>query len=309
MKNFTKFASILFLSLSFTAAGKTDFILIGDTGQDNEGQKMVSQSLHDFCRSEKCDFGVLAGDNVYPSGVRSSQDPILSTLFDKYYNTLNFPFLVALGNHDYGSRLPSWQRGAYQINHFAKNPAFHLPSHFYTQTTKDVVFAVIDTTRLVWRKDEEAQGKMLVAARQEAVSTGKWFMVVGHHPYLSNGSHGNAGKYEGISYPPQISGSHLKAFIEEYVCGKADFYLSGHDHNLQVIDGKIAGCDTQFIVSGSGASTKELGNRNRAVFTSESLGYFHLSVTPQKVRIRAINEKAESLFDTNFVKNKNRRRF
>lgn len=285
------------LGLNFNDSEVTGLILLGDTGKDNQGQLEVSQSIQELCSREKCDLGINAGDIVYQEGVTSANDPILETMFDKYYNSLNFPFLIALGNHDYGKYSRDWKRGSYQLLHAKKNPAFYLPNYFYTYETKEAVFAVLDTSRLMWKKDVEIQARMVEEARLEAETQKKWFMVIGHHPYLSNGKHGNAGNYERLPFPYFVSGKYVKKFIERYICGKADFYLSGHEHSLQVIDGNIANCDTQLIVSGSGASASKLFERNKVEFEKSIPGYFHLLMTRESVTVKAYDSSTELLFE------------
>lgn len=289
-------------SISSGGLTETGVILIGDTGRDDQGQLDVSRSLSDFCTREKCDLGMLTGDNVYHAGVASPTDTVLERMFDKYYNQLNIRFLVALGNHDYGKLTKDWKRGSYQLLHAKKNPLFHLPSYFYTHETPEAVIAVIDTTRLMWKKDARAMEQMLEAAQKSAQEKKKWYIVMGHHPFLSNGKHGNAGKYDGLSAPYFASGSFVKSFLKKNVCGKAQFYFSGHDHSLQVIDGNIAGCDTQLVVSGSGASGSKLYKKNATQFETNALGYFHVTIRPDSMRLRAVNSKAEVLFEKNYLK-------
>ena len=117
---------LLFISVSSTVAvnidhsSETGIILIGDTGKDNDGQFNVSTSIQNFCATEKCDLGLMAGDNVYPAGLTSPDDKIMERLFDFYYNPINIPFLIALGNHDYGKFSNDWKRGAWQLKHAEK---------------------------------------------------------------------------------------------------------------------------------------------------------------------------------------------
>ncbi|HXH73638.1 MAG TPA: metallophosphoesterase [Bacteriovoracaceae bacterium] len=281
---------------------QTNIVLIGDSGKNNQGQMDVSLALQDLCSKEDCNLGILAGDNVYPAGVTSSTDPILETVFDNYYNQLNFPFVVALGNHDYGRYGLNAIRASYQLQHAKKNPAFLLPHYWYVHDTPETVFAVIDTTRLMWKRDVFVQARMVEAAYLKAKAENKWFMVVGHHPYRSNGPHGNAGRYERVPYPYFVSGKHIKRFVDLHVCGKAHFYLAGHDHSLQVIDGNNVGCNTQLIVSGSAASATKLSSRNKVKFESLQLGFFHLSIEPNKVRVRAFNQATEMLYEEYFTK-------
>ncbi|MGH7823026.1 MAG: metallophosphoesterase [Candidatus Binatia bacterium] len=88
-----------------------------------------------------------------------------------------------------------------------------------------------------------------------AQSAATWKIAFGHHPYRSNGSHGNAGFYEGAPMTP-VSGPYVKAFYERHVCGKVDLLIVGHDHDLQWLE-PVASCGgTEFIVSGAGAKTR-----------------------------------------------------
>jgi tartrate-resistant acid phosphatase type 5 len=280
----------------------TGIVLIGDSGKDNEGQYQVSLSMLNLCAKEKCDFGMMAGDNVYPGGVMSPNDPILETVFDKYYDPLNIPFLVALGNHDYGLLPNKWKRGKYQLLHGVKNPNFYIPHYYYVKELDYAVVAVLDTNRLMWKKDLKVQGKMIEEALKHAQKANKWFIVLGHHPYLSNGKHGNAGKYEDVSIPYMVSGKYVKRFLDKHVCGKADFYFSGHDHSLQVFEKGSRGCNTHLVVSGSAASATKLLPRNTTKFETRELGFFHVGIGENALSLRAYNSKTELLFVQNYLK-------
>ncbi len=106
-----------------------------------------------------------------------------------------------------------------------------------------------------------------MAAEQEALlqqewaggrPNDRWRFAYGHHPYLSNGKHGNAGSYEGLDDGifVSINGQSIKDFTEANLCGEVDFYLAGHDHSRQWLSDTCEG--TQFIVSGAGSKTSEL---------------------------------------------------
>lgn len=302
--------SLIFFTATSSTAVHQDFsfetgiVLIGDTGKDNEGQLNVSRAMQDFCAIEDCDLGMLAGDNVYQAGVSSPTDPVLERMFDKYYNPMNIPFLITLGNHDYGKLTNDWKRGSYQLKHAEKNPLFKMPHYYYIHETEHAVIAVIDTTRLMWRKGTFNQRDMLAEAYARAKAQDKWYIVMGHHPYLSNGKHGNAGNYERVPFPYFVSGSNVKAFIKRHVCGKAHFYFAGHEHLLQVFDGNIAGCNTQLVVSGTGASSSKLFKRNQSEFESTALGFFHVSMGTESLRLRAIDQDSQVLFEKNYIRTK-----
>lgn len=300
--------SLIFFALFFSPTlqssdfSQTSIVLIGDSGKDNEGQLKVSEALQDLCQKEVCDLGILAGDNVYPKGVSSRTDNVLERAFDRYYNPLKIPFLVALGNHDYGGFFLNKKKASYQLLHAKKNPNFVLPHYWYTHETPHAVFAVIDTTRLMWARDIKVQARMVEQANALAHSKSKWFMVVGHHPLISNGTHGNAGRYERRRFPFFVSGKYVKRFLRHHVCGKAHFYLAGHDHSLQIFDGNKFECNTELIVSGAAASvTKFMGN-SEARYAGLELGFFHLNVSRDEVRVRALNETSQVRYEGTFSK-------
>jgi tartrate-resistant acid phosphatase type 5 len=283
-------------SLSFAS---THIVVVGDTGKDNEGQRIVADAMTQHCQMSQCDLGILTGDNIYEEGMESTNDPILDQVFKKYYSQLQIPFYIALGNHDYGRISNDWKRGGYQLEYSKRNPQYHLPNYYYYEVLQDAVLVFLDTSRLMWGKDIEDQEKMVAEAY--AKSDGKWFIVVGHHPYLSNGNHGNAGNYERLPFPPFVSGSHVKKFIEKNVCGKAQLYVSGHDHNLQLIDGMIKNCKTQFAVSGAGASTEDLTSRNASTFQAQQLGYLALTVNLTTMRLEFLDSNNNTLFIRDFL--------
>lgn len=281
---------------------ETNVVLIGDSGKNNEGQRAVAMAMKDLCDREVCDMGILAGDNVYPAGLTGPNDQALVRVFDDYYNQLNIPFLIALGNHDYGKLGRSKKKASWQLLHPLRNPSYVLPHYWHMKETPEAIFAVIDTARLMWRRDIAQQGAFVDEVAKLARAKNKWFFVVGHHPYLSNGPHGNAGRYERLRFPFFISGKYIKRFLDRHVCGKAHFYLAGHDHSLQAIDGLQVGCETQLIVSGSAASVTKLAPRNEVKFEALELGFFHLSISQEEVRVRAFNEGTQQLYEEIFAR-------
>ena len=285
------------------ASEMSDFILIGDTGKANEGQIALAKKMSELCLNElQCDSALLLGDNVYYAGLESENDPKMDLVFGDIYRDLDFPFYAILGNHDYGKLARSCKKSNYQIAYGKKNPQYIMPERFYIEEYKDLVVAFIDTSRLMWRLDYKKQKELVEKAYQLAKEKNKWFIVAGHHPYLSNGSHGNAGNYDRLKLPYFVSGIYVKKFIENYICSKADFYISGHDHSLQAIDGNIKGCNTYTLVSGSGASGSKLSERNKAEFSTTDIGFFHLQTRKNSATLKAINVNGNTLFQKNFTK-------
>jgi hypothetical protein len=68
------------------------------------------------------------------------------------------------------------------------------------------------------------------------------------------------------------------------------------------MNGVQAGCETQLIVSGSAASSTKLAPRNFVEFESVEKGFFHVSIEAQNVHVKAVNSKAEVMFEKSFPK-------
>ena len=56
-----------------------------------------------------------------------------------------------------------------------------------------------------------------------------------------------------------MSGVEIRDFVEDIVCGQAQVYISGHDHNRQMFDPV---CGTYFFVSGASAKTSPFVHRD-----------------------------------------------
>ena len=97
--------------------------------------------------------------------------------------------------------------------------------------------------------------------------------MFGHHPYISNGKHGNAGVYDGSNIGIQ-AGVPVKEFFETAICNSGvDVYLAGHEHTRQWLEPQ---CGVEFIVSGAAAKTEPLEGYNPTFFETDQLRGFLL---------------------------------
>lgn len=257
------------------------FVALGDTGKGNAGQHRVGAAIGSLCAANGCDFVVLLGDNFYPNGVGSTTDPQWKTAFVEPYATVNAPFYAVLGNHDCGgdgagTDLP---RGDNQVAYSAVNPKWRMPARHYQWQVGDVEFFAADTNRSMFNVDEAVRADF---ATWLPASTAKWKIVFAHHPYKSNGEHGNAGSYDGVPFVPIANGAGVKTFLEDRVCGQADALMTGHDHSIQWLE---ATCSrpgstqqTQLILSGGGAATTSLIGKQPAHYQSDKLGFVYVVI-------------------------------
>ena len=166
-----------------------------------------------------------------------------------------------------------------------------MPAAYYTLSFGVLDLFALDTNMAFFDRAHEQATAMVEA---ELRSRAPWKLAYGHHPYRSNGPHGNAGHYNGFSVPAELSGAHVKAFLEDVVCGKSDVYIAGHDHSLQWL---AEPCDhTELIVAGTGAEATDLFVRNPTYFESLSLGFLYVVVTRTTFRVEMVSDLGKTLF-------------
>lgn len=295
------------------------FVAFGDAGSGSEGQAAVGRAMARVCADRGCDFALELGDNFYPRGVGSVDDPQFDTAFEKPYELLNVPVYAVLGNHDnggaHGGDGGNNARGDFQVLHHATK--WRMPArYYYIRMPVDsdpplAAFFGLDSSPLTaWAADADPRWAPQAYAAQQldwlrsvmASSTATWKVVFAHHPYVSNGPHGDAGHYEArAGDAATASGALWQNLIEQGVCAQhVDLYLAAHDHTLQWLK-PLARCGrTQFIVSGAGA-TDELDpladeHRHPAYWQSAGRGgFFWIRLDAERMTVAAftLNDQNE----------------
>jgi tartrate-resistant acid phosphatase type 5 len=292
---------------SAPADAKVRFIAIGDPGTGSANQFAVGAAMAQVCELRGCDFVVELGDNIYLSGVSSVYDEQFETKFEQPYATLDVPFFLVLGNHDNSigpGEGSSNRRGDFQVDYHYRSDRtsnkWNMPARYYTFTAplgSDaplIEFWGLDSNPLaaivpdldpawLWPTYGAAQLQWLLETSQ--ASQARWKIAMSHHPYLSNGLHGNAGSADGTNplVPGTISAQPWKDFIEAGVCAEGfDLHLQGHDHDLEWIKPQPQCGDTHFIVSGAADSPRTFGDaaRNEVFYQQDQvLGFFWFEVS------------------------------
>ena len=279
--------------------GIIKFIALGDAGKGNQTQYQVAEAMQKKCAQDGCDFVLMLGDNIYSSGVEGIDDSQFQTKFEDPYQHLDLPFYLVLGNHDYGSNGMGMEieKSMHQIKYTKHSQKWNMPRHYYQFKKGNTMFFALDTNAQLYALDAD-QRKDLTQWIADANT--QWKIAFGHHPYLSNGQHGNAGDYDRIAGIPIANGEKVKSFAEDIWCGKVDLYLSGHDHNLQWLNQSCAG--TQIIVSGSGASTTPLRGNNPVLFQQSTPGFLYVTIKGNKLSGQFVDSNGEIIFSHDILK-------
>lgn len=292
------------------------FVVMGDVGEGNEAQYKVADAVAQKCQADGCDFVILLGDNFYDSGVTSVDDPQWQTKFEDPYQNIDLPFFAVLGNHDYGGSIlgidtggigNEWDKGPVEVMYDGVSAKWNMPDTHYTFTWGNVGFIMLDTNSIMWDNTDHGDQWEWYSTALLDVSGADWVFVAGHHPYLSNGAHGNAGSYEsievaGVEIPnpfDSLNGQRLKDFFEQKVCGTADMVLAGHDHNRQWLNEPNALCGAELIVNGAGAKLKDFGlNGNERHWEDETVeGFMYVVVQGDIMRGQFIDKLGQLNFE------------
>ncbi|MDC0718174.1 metallophosphoesterase [Nannocystis sp. bb15-2] len=246
--------------------GLVRFVVLGDVGEGNEDQYQVADAIIAVCEQRGCDWAMLTGDNFYDSGVEGVDDPQWQEKFELPYMGITFPIYAVLGNHDYGGGGIGvdfdTNKSDYQVEYTQHSELWRMPDKYYSWKQAHAEFWGLDTNQVMtdpFNGSADPQQNWL--DQTLAASTATWKIGFGHHPYLSNGDHGNAGDYEDLEGIPLpfVAGDSVKEFMEESVCGKIDVYICGHDHTMQWLQ---AACGTEFIVAGAGSKANTIEGSN-----------------------------------------------
>ena len=187
------------------------FVALGDGGEGNETQYAVAAAMKTVCDSKTdsdgtgCQFALYLGDNFYDEGVENVYDGQFATKFEDPYAEIDFHSMW-LGNHDYGgcafgSCGAGWEfeKSDAQVMYTHYSDKWVMPSEYYHFNEGHADFFALDTNApMIPGSAPEKTSIHGLSAPMPPQPAPK--IAFGHHPYRSNGRHGNAGTYEGLDW-------------------------------------------------------------------------------------------------------------
>jgi tartrate-resistant acid phosphatase type 5 len=309
------FLTLLIAPLALAQAPERELNLLamGDWGEGKPAQTSVADAMAAYARQQKppIDAMLLAGDNFYVP-LADVNDPVWQTLFERMYDpaALNFPFYASLGNHDYDQNKyrieleyarvhpeSRWKFPAkwYRIDlpaPVADRPSRNAPGERQRQTapgTKEnaplVTVLMLDSnqpflTPIEWRQQINWLDQELANPHNAP-----WVICCAHHPLFSNGAAADNG----------ILQRDWGALFKRY---HVDFYLCGHEHNLQHLE--IPNWSTSFVLAGGGgAHAHPMLRDNRGPFSRSIYGFVHFEITPTLATVRyiGVDDKPLHIFE------------
>ena len=264
----------LILALSPPArVAEVNLLAFGDWGwEDTAAQRATAQQMAAYARTGQIvfDAALLLGDNFYgglPGGVN---DPRWKVGFEQMYDAivLDMPFYAALGNHDYESG-----KAEAELAYPKQNPdsRWKMPAQWYRveiPADKPVVSVLVLDSNAPLLKGQWADQLAWLETELAKPRPGNWVVAIAHHPVFSNGEHGDS----------QVL---LKDWAPLFKRHRVDFFISGHDHQLEHLE--VDGWPTSFVVAGGGGGALvALKRDDRGPFSRTLYGFFHLHLTPDQ---------------------------
>ena len=250
--------SFLFLSKLLLSEEENIYCFVGDAGEVNPTQSMVVNAL----ANSDCSIVWHLGD-ITQLGVQSIDDPELKESFlipFKPFIDTNIPFYLTVGNHDYKGDPNVYLEVA------KRYPSIFHPSNFYSKRFEELCFFALDTTifdKLYYFYKRGNQIRWLKEEMERMKDECNFSIAVAHHPLFSSGDRDRAN--------PQLA-----IFLENYVFGSFDIYITGHNH---VLADEGDHKETRQLISATGAlpggspSTTSSGK-----FNIETPGYLRMTV-------------------------------
>lgn len=284
-----------------TLVSKKPLVLyaLGDWGAISQTVKNVGIQLNELAEIDH-PAGILGlGDNFYPAGVNSMDDP---RFFTVWYSQLasgrylkDTPWFLALGNHDYLGNVNAqlgfsfcsknpmglWRMWSNNFRTIFKNSETSIET-FCIDTNGCQFFQMRDSLRLMLENlDERLEN-----------STAQWKIVYGHHPMYTSG----------IGY--SLMGDVLirEGLLDILKKHGVSMYLSGHEHLMQHkfsegihhVGAGVAGGGVLEPLGGYGGSDLDFVQAHTA-------GFFRISANSKSLMGQFIDEDGNVLRE--FIKN------
>jgi tartrate-resistant acid phosphatase type 5 len=271
-------------------------LLLGDWGWEDDltGQTATAQQMVKYAQSHKLKTEALfmLGDSWYgpmPGGIH---DPRWKTQFEDMYprSAFDCPIYSIMGNHDYQHMPPAVTKTEMELA-YAKQPGtrWNQPALWYSfqfpQKNPLVTVIALDSNvpngpikgaNFTLTLDQQAEQLKWFAAELAKPRTTPFVVVMGHHPIFSNGPHGDH----------KILIAEWEPLLRQH---KVDFYLAGHDHDLQHLE--FEGHPTSFVCSGAGGADLydlKITESQRGPYAEKVYGFSHMELASDRITIRHI---------------------
>ena len=272
-------------------AQEINFFAIGDQGSGSLEQRAVADAMEKVARKNKnLDFVVLLGDNFYIDKKLTESSGEWNTMFEEVYSGAYLsavPFYAILGNHD--KDLSSGQAPHPEIEYSKKalgSNRWRMPAHYFHSDFGNIQGHPL--LRIVFLDTNASGDEMAIQAnyvREQFINNPIqpiWKIVVGHHTIRSCGKH--------FEDKANLTNTLLPSMQD----AKVDIYLSGHDHNQQLI---VKDNEPNYVINGAGGKSLYAQKVKSASlrFFNESYGFVSLKANANMLKIEFYDNRAKAV--------------
>lgn len=262
-------------------------LALGDQGSGDLQQWRVAEGMERVAESDNgVNMVLLLGDNFYGKALSGVDDPAWQLKFERVYHgrwLSHVPFYAVLGNHDFPASAAVELDYARQR---AGSGRWQMPAPFYTRDFGEAEgrpllrVAFLDTNADAAGRQRQAD--FLQAAFARPGPAPLWKMVVAHHAIRSSG--GKHGDDDAL----------LQQLLPAMQHSGVDLYLSGHEHNQEVI---VRPGEPAWLVSGGGGQTLD-GIRpgvpaDGTLFAVEQHGFARLAFSADRLQLAYYNPQGD----------------
>jgi tartrate-resistant acid phosphatase type 5 len=268
-------------------ADEVNLIVFGDFGNGKQTQKDTAKAMAAYVEKvgTQSNGALTVGDNFYVK-FKDVNDYQFQSLFEDMYDArrLNFRFYVSCGNHDWEKADGNKTKLDLELEYTAKHPdsRWTYPNRWHRVdfpqgSAEPLVTALMLESSMPRLKREEWESEKAWIEQQLSSTKAKWKIACAHHPFFSNGSHGDNGVMQKEWGP----------IFKKY---GVDMYLGGHDHDLQHLE--IPGWPISFVQAGGGGqSTTDMRRDLRGPFSRKIYGFIHLQIKGDRADVKYIATK------------------
>lgn len=279
------------------------FLIVGDHGHTSRsGAQRIANQMEIWAERNGADFILSLGDNFYQDGPSSVSDSLFDSRWKDVYTGKNIKDLlwfISVGNHDY------YPYEGFEWNEVLRTQTpgekrWYLPWLWYNHTLSspagDLDLIVTDTQAA--RKglnDHRTMYKWFEDTVKWSSSKNNMQIIVGHHPCYSAGNY-----YLGSS----TCHKNYEPVMRNY---NSEFYLSGHDHNMQHISYKNGRGPEYLIIGGGGAglysqdSAAASGLSSRGLdikYFKKTYGFAGCTINSNGITMEYFDDYGKSLYRT-----------
>jgi tartrate-resistant acid phosphatase type 5 len=278
-------------------------LVLGDWGYDDpKAQSQVAAGLRAYAKQHSIhpQALIMLGDNWYGELAGGARSTRWQTNFEEMYPATDFPCpaYAVLGNHDY----QFWPESKVDAElEYARGGStrWTMPARWYRFDfpAKDplVTFLALDSNMppadgnprhgrdFTLTPQQKAEQLTWFEAELERPRTTPFLGVIAHHPVYSDGPHGD--------HPVLLRD--WDPLFRKY---RVDFYMAGHDHDLQHLE--FEGHPTSHFLSGGGGAdlySLKIDPAQRGPYAQKVYGFSHISVTARLMTLRHVDQNGNTV--------------